>query len=246
MYGPQLEKITVAAPCTAEWRWMYGNDRVRFCSQCKLNVYNLSAMTREQAEDLIRNAEGRLCVRFYRRKDGTMITQNCPQGLAAVKAKFNRMRARVAAFLLTFLGSIGILGLLKLEMPAAYTPVMGGMVEKLPVGSAGQVINPPEMGELEMPQPVVERSEKFIRERAIFRVMPVFHSAASAKAAGSEVVVNINISPDGEVSFAESIHNDSSVREMAIDAALRWKFQPMKEAGMPATVRSRLTFSLIR
>src|ERR1044071_10203795 len=69
-YSP-LTNIKVAAPCKTEWKWMYGNARVRFCPQCSLNVYNLSAMSKEEAERLILQTEGRLCVRFYRRKDGT-------------------------------------------------------------------------------------------------------------------------------------------------------------------------------
>jgi len=81
---PQLGTIKIAAPCQAEWKWMYGDDRVRFCGQCNLNVFNLSAMTKEEAEDLIRRADGRLCVRFYQRSDGTILTKNCPVGLQAI------------------------------------------------------------------------------------------------------------------------------------------------------------------
>ncbi len=53
---------------------MIGGDRVRFCGQCQLNVYNLSAMSRYEAESLIARTEGRLCVRFFRRKDGSILT----------------------------------------------------------------------------------------------------------------------------------------------------------------------------
>ena len=61
---------------------MIGTARVRyFCHHCRLNVYNLSAMSREDAETMIRGREGRLCVRFFRRADGTMIIQDCPIGL---------------------------------------------------------------------------------------------------------------------------------------------------------------------
>lgn len=87
-----LKNIKIASPCPANWDEMYGNERKRFCGECKLNVYNLSGMTREEAEDLIGNSEGRLCVRFYRRVDGTVLTQNCPVGWAKVKR-----RARVFA-----------------------------------------------------------------------------------------------------------------------------------------------------
>src|SRR5215510_7741491 len=105
---PPLGKIRIAAPCKAEWRWMYGNDRVRFCGQCNLNVYNLSAMTREEAEDFIRRVEGRLCVRFYRRSDGTILTKNCPVGLQRIKEKLLRIKTAIATTLLSFLGSMEI------------------------------------------------------------------------------------------------------------------------------------------
>ena len=32
---------------------MTGDDRVRFCDRCRKNVYNLSSLTREQAEALV-------------------------------------------------------------------------------------------------------------------------------------------------------------------------------------------------
>lgn len=37
-------------------------------------------MTREEAHQLIAQREGRVCVRLYRRADGTVITADCPIG----------------------------------------------------------------------------------------------------------------------------------------------------------------------
>src|SRR5687768_14375168 len=108
-YNPPLDRIKVAAPCKTEWHFMYGDDRVRFCGQCNLNVYNLSALTKEEAEDLIRRTEGRLCVRFYRRKDGTIITQNCPTGVRALTMRLCRLSAAAVAALLTFFVNLGLL-----------------------------------------------------------------------------------------------------------------------------------------
>jgi hypothetical protein len=76
---------------------MSGDDRVRFCGECRLNVYNLSAMSRPEAEALLRAKEGRLCVRFYVRRDGTVLTRDCPRGLAAVRRGTVRLAARLAA-----------------------------------------------------------------------------------------------------------------------------------------------------
>jgi hypothetical protein len=84
---------------------MAGNERQRFCAQCKLNVYNLSEMTRAEAEALVARAEGRVCVRFYRRRDGTMLTRDCPVGLRALRRGAAWARARVAATLAFLIGT---------------------------------------------------------------------------------------------------------------------------------------------
>lgn len=77
----------MATPCSASWEAMEGDERIRFCGACKLNVYNLSEMSRTEAEELVRNREGRLCVRFYRRADGTLITRDCPVGMRALRRR---------------------------------------------------------------------------------------------------------------------------------------------------------------
>lgn len=81
---------------------MIGDERVRFCGQCNLNVYNLSAMTRPQAENLIAGSEDRLCVRFYRRADGSILTQDCPVGLGALRQRMSRIRKAIAAVVFGF------------------------------------------------------------------------------------------------------------------------------------------------
>src|SRR5947208_16665518 len=86
-YQSPLDNIRIASPCSADWNEMYGNERMRHCGNCKLNVYNLPGMSREEAENLVNNAEGRLCVRFYRRPDGTIMTENCRVGWARVAAR---------------------------------------------------------------------------------------------------------------------------------------------------------------
>jgi len=88
-----LDRIKIASPCSADWEQMEGNDRVRFCADCKKNVFNLSAMTRRDAEALLNEANGNLCARLYRRADGTVLTEDCPVGLSV---KIARVRRRVA------------------------------------------------------------------------------------------------------------------------------------------------------
>jgi hypothetical protein len=60
---------------------MQGDDRARFCDQCRKNVYNLSEMTAAEAVETLNQQEGHPCVRFYMRRDGTAITSDCQVGL---------------------------------------------------------------------------------------------------------------------------------------------------------------------
>jgi hypothetical protein len=98
-----LDQITIASPCPANWVEMAGDDRTRFCSQCKLHIYDLSAMSRSEAEAFVREREGRTCVRYFRRQDGTVLTRDCPVGLRAVRQRFTRAVAALAGMCLALI-----------------------------------------------------------------------------------------------------------------------------------------------
>lgn len=80
---------------------MIGDERVRFCPQCKLNVYNFSAMPEGEIQRLIARRDGRLCARWYRRADGTILTSDCPVGF---RARVKRVSRIAGAALSAFLG----------------------------------------------------------------------------------------------------------------------------------------------
>ena len=107
-HSSPLEGVRVAAPCPADWDKMVGDERIRFCHQCELNVYNLSGMSKREAEALVANAEGRLCVRFYRRADGTILTNNCPVGLRALKRRVSRVVNATLSAALGFFAGLGL------------------------------------------------------------------------------------------------------------------------------------------
>jgi len=111
-YSP-LDDVRVASPCTADWDSMYGDDVKRFCKECKLNVYNWSGMTREDAERLVTNAEGRLCIRFYKRPDGTIITQDCPVGWAKIKQRTRVYATAALSMLMALLTGLFFVSLFK-------------------------------------------------------------------------------------------------------------------------------------
>jgi hypothetical protein len=105
-----LDDLRVAAPCSADWDQMFSfeGERVRFCSQCNLNVYNLSEMSRREAEDLITKTEGRLCVRFYQRADGSVLTRNCPVGLKKIKSRVAWVAQVALGMILSSVSGLGL------------------------------------------------------------------------------------------------------------------------------------------
>lgn len=115
-----LDQVSIASPCHASWSDMSGDERARFCRHCKLNVYNLSDMTRDEAEAFVRQSEGRTCVRFYRRHDGTILTRDCPVGLRLVRHRFARAVAAFAGILAALVGSTLFGGKLSRLAPSGF------------------------------------------------------------------------------------------------------------------------------
>ena len=73
-----LSNLRVASPCKERWADMTGDEQVRLCSGCDRQVYNLSEMTRDEAEAVLAARGIKPCVRFYQRADGTVMTKDCP------------------------------------------------------------------------------------------------------------------------------------------------------------------------
>ncbi|MGI9107108.1 MAG: hypothetical protein ACR2G4_12770 [Pyrinomonadaceae bacterium] len=134
-YTDPLSFVRIAAPCRADWERMRGNERMRFCEQCSLNVYNLSNMSRQEAEALIVGAQGRLCVRYYRRADGTILTGNCPVGLQALKRRASKFSRAAISTVLSFFAGIGVLASLEKaqSVMGAATEVSNDLIDPVPL-----------------------------------------------------------------------------------------------------------------
>jgi len=104
MANDPLGGLRIAAPCTASWEGMAGDERVRHCSLCSLNVYNFAEMTAAEVRDLLQRTEGRVCARLYRRADGTVLTRDCPTGIRALRRRASRAAAALVTALLTLPG----------------------------------------------------------------------------------------------------------------------------------------------
>ncbi|UQA60969.1 hypothetical protein [Polyangium aurulentum] len=98
---PLLSNVSIASPCNADWSKMAGDERVRFCGSCEKNVYNISSMTAEEADRLIAEKEGELCVRYYQRADGTILTADCAVGVRKKRVRRTVAGVAVGAGLMT-------------------------------------------------------------------------------------------------------------------------------------------------
>jgi hypothetical protein len=146
-----LLDVRIASPCRASWQDMAGTERVRFCRECQRNVYNLSAMSRAEAEDLVRQRETqRLCIRFYRRADGTMLTADCPVGLRKMRWAARRSWA-------VLLGSLA--AVIALFVAAMERRNTGGRIQRVaPLASLFAWLDPP-VPEPEPAAPLAKQSD---------------------------------------------------------------------------------------
>jgi len=89
---------------------MVGAEQIRFCTECNKHVYNLSGMTRGEAEALIASApRGRLCVRLTRAANGTTVTADAPPGIQLIWRRASPIANAVVSAMLT-MASPGIAG----------------------------------------------------------------------------------------------------------------------------------------
>ena len=98
-----LDRILIPSPCPAEWDSMTGNRRQRFCQECNKTVYNLSAMTREEAEALVARFAGRLCARVERDTSGVTISE----AMRTAPQLVSRRASPVAAALMSTVIGLG-------------------------------------------------------------------------------------------------------------------------------------------
>ncbi len=84
-----LDRICIAMPCSIGWDNMKGNDEVRLCGGCNKNVYNISAMSKKRAEQILQETE-RPCVRLYRNADGSIVSDECPNWLKPIRRTWKK------------------------------------------------------------------------------------------------------------------------------------------------------------
>ena len=99
----RLALITVKTPCFEDWSKMVGDERKRLCEKCNKPVFNLRELSEDEALQLL-NLPSPVCMRLYRRADGTVITKECVGG----RHRRWRNTSFLIAALATVFGSLGL------------------------------------------------------------------------------------------------------------------------------------------
>lgn len=96
---PDLDSIVIENPCKVDWNSMTGDEKTRFCGQCKLNVHNISEMEDEEIRELFKTSSDsnskQLCLRMYKRPDGTVVRRNCQFKVRQLKKALHRSVASI-------------------------------------------------------------------------------------------------------------------------------------------------------
>lgn len=192
-----LQRIDIATPCMASWDDMKGDERVRHCNDCNKNVFNLSAMPEADAAQLLAGNTGDLCVRFYQRRDGTVMTSDCGDSQRAMVRQAWRRLPQVAGAAVLAMSAAGAAasadapGARNAVKPAVEEPYMHVTMGAPPAPPAPQ--QPPVEARVAQPsdgQPVPQKSIPAPQRELMGKVsnldlgQPVAREAQPGKKAG--------------------------------------------------------------
>lgn len=117
-----LAQVRVAEPCPMSWDEMSGDGPARFCSHCQKHVHNLSAMREDEAQRLICESAGRLCVAYVPDEQGA------PTALAYAPQKRPRYGWRLVAMIAALGGAASAFATVLYwpKPPVAVPPIVKG------------------------------------------------------------------------------------------------------------------------
>ncbi len=120
---PIPTEFAIRKPCPTDWERMVGDDRRRFCGECGKHVYNLTAMSPDEAASIVagvRDGGERRCVRLYQRQDGSLSLSNCqPPGARSAGGAW---QFTIRSLMAVIAGCAALLGLAKWIAPEFKQP----------------------------------------------------------------------------------------------------------------------------
>lgn len=99
--------LPIPKPCSADWDAMAPRDKGRFCSECAIEVVDVSAYREADAESIrerVRTSNTRLCVSYVVRTDGTVRFTDSPDVPVRKLQRRSAAMAAAASFALAACG----------------------------------------------------------------------------------------------------------------------------------------------
>jgi periplasmic protein TonB len=118
---------------------------------------------------------------------------------------------------------------------AASTRDPGNLPE---LGSSSLAVAPPPEAQ---PQGPVRAGGMVQEPKLISSVMPVYPFAAKEANIQGDIVINTQIAADGSVAHMKVVSGPAMLRQAALDALRRWKYQPSRLDGKPVAVEMLVT-----
>jgi hypothetical protein len=132
---PLLASIEIASPCPMSWATMEGSETKRYCDSCKLHVHDLSSMTSQEAETLLRTHSGELCVRYTPDSEGRVLTDEFPTPLRPLRSLVLKYCATAAAFVMLLITTGIHQASAETKPSAGKSPTTKKLVKKAPTTS---------------------------------------------------------------------------------------------------------------
>jgi periplasmic protein TonB len=108
--------------------------------------------------------------------------------------------------------------------------------EEIPmIGSSTLAVPPP------APEGPIRVGGRVKQPKLISAAMPVYPPAAKAAHIQGDVVVDTRISKEGFVISMKAISGPTMLRQAALDALRKWKYQPSELDGQPVPVQMFIT-----
>ncbi|MCE9594547.1 MAG: hypothetical protein K8S98_10160 [Planctomycetes bacterium] len=163
--------LRIQAPCSKTWGELQGDEKQRYCSECRLHVHAAAQLTRDEARELVSRSESRICMRVQYDPSGTPIFRD-----STIAPTARRPASRFASWALS--AAVGLLAACSgrsSEQEQPNDPNTGGeasnkMGKVAPPELLGDVATPapqppPErLGEVSVPEPTPTPEPPLVRD----------------------------------------------------------------------------------
>lgn len=247
-----LDAIEVASPCTVPWSGMAGDERVRFCGECRKHVYDVAEMTADEARALITKHEAKsVCVRLTRRADGTVVTGGCRA----------RLRAAWRRGPMAFAGALVVVFVIQLWAQAFGLRALAEFLRREPARPTPDEIDRAPV--VHAPRPVRSERLEALGDVVMGSVMaaPQLDDAGQPRRVPPSLAMVLKTSgdtpklPQGLYRAWISVSASGSVTDVVVDdaepvrsllgSALKtWTFRPLREGGAAVPFRSVVAFKV--